>query len=133
MLADKAMRARNREIFAHKDTRYVRGHALYKDYVLLFTADGKPDNPPQVPALVKTPEGFKRTNALSGDDTFDIVWSALLSLSELNGVGFSPLFGVSLRQQPRHGGGMDLEEPRCLGGRFAATGYHLSDLGLLLR
>jgi hypothetical protein len=77
MLADKAMRARNREIFAHKDARYVRGRAIYKDYVLLFIADGKSDNPPQVLALVKTPDGFKRTNALSADDTFDIVWSAL--------------------------------------------------------
>jgi hypothetical protein len=26
---------------------------------------------------VQTPNGFKRTNALSTDDTFDIVWSAL--------------------------------------------------------
>ncbi|MEA2648731.1 MAG: hypothetical protein QOG61_1166, partial [Candidatus Binataceae bacterium] len=32
---------------------------------------------PQVLALVKTPDGFKPTNALSADDTFDIVWSAL--------------------------------------------------------
>jgi hypothetical protein len=77
MLADKVMRARNRGIFAHKDARYVRGQANYKDYVLRFFADGKPDNPPQVLALVKTPDGFRRTNALSADDTFDIVWSAL--------------------------------------------------------
>ncbi len=77
MLADKAMRARNRGIFAHKDARYVRGHANYKDYVLLLIVDGKLDNSPQVLALVKTPAGFRRTNALSADDTFDIVWSAL--------------------------------------------------------
>jgi hypothetical protein len=77
MLADKSMRARNRGIFAHKDARYVRGHANYKDYVLLFVVDGKLNNSPQVLAFVKTPDGFRRTNALSGDDTFDIVWSAL--------------------------------------------------------
>lgn len=77
MLDDKAMRARNREIFAYKDARYVRGSAIYRDYVLLFIADGKPDTRPQVLALVKTLDGFKRTNVLSADDTFDIVWSAL--------------------------------------------------------
>jgi hypothetical protein len=77
MLADKAMRARNRGIFAHKDARYVRGQANYKNYVLLFIVDGNLDNAPNVLAFVKTPDGFRRTNALSADDTFDIVWSAL--------------------------------------------------------
>ena len=55
----------------------MRGQATYKNYVLLFIAEGNPDNPPQVLALIKTPEGFRRSNALSNDDTFDIVWSAL--------------------------------------------------------
>jgi hypothetical protein len=77
MLADKAMRARNRGIFAHKDARYVRGQANYKNYVLLFIVDGNLDNAPNVLAFVKTPDGFRRTNALSADETFDIVWSAL--------------------------------------------------------
>jgi len=77
MLADKAMRERNRGIFAHKDARYVRGQADYKNYVLLFIVDGNLDNSPNVLAFVKTPDGFRRTNALAADDTFDIVWSAL--------------------------------------------------------
>jgi hypothetical protein len=77
MLADTAMRTRNRGIFAHKDARYVRGQANYKNYVLLFIVDGNLDNAPNVLAFVKTPDGFRRTNALSADDTFDIVWSAL--------------------------------------------------------
>jgi hypothetical protein len=77
MLADKAMRERNRGIFAHKDARYVRGQASYKNYVLLFIVDGNLDNSSNVLAFVKTPDGFRRTNALSADDTFDIVWSAL--------------------------------------------------------
>jgi len=77
MLADKAMRDRNRGIFAHKDARYVRGQANYKNYVLLFIVDGNLDNSPNVLAFVKTPDGFRRTNALAADDTFDIVWSAL--------------------------------------------------------
>ena len=77
MLADRAMRERNRGIFAHKDARYVRGQANYKNYVLLFIVDGNLDNAPNVLAFVKTPDGFRRTNALSADDTFDIVWSAL--------------------------------------------------------
>jgi hypothetical protein len=77
MLADKNMRTRNRGIFAHKTARYIRGHADYKNYVLVFISDGKPDNPPQVLAMVKTRDGFRRTNALSNDDTFDIVWAAL--------------------------------------------------------
>jgi len=77
MLADRAMRERNRGIFAHKDARYVSGQANYKNYVLLFIVDGNLDNAPNVLAFVKTPDGFRRTNALSADDTFDIVWSAL--------------------------------------------------------
>lgn len=77
MLADQAMRERNRGIFAHKDARYVRGQANYKNYVLLFIVDGNLDNSPNVLTFVKTPDGFRRTNALSADDTFDIVWSAL--------------------------------------------------------
>lgn len=77
MLADKSMRARNRGIFAHKDARYLRGQAIYKNYVLLFIIDGKLKNTPQVLAFVKTPDGFRRTDALSSDDTFDIVGSAL--------------------------------------------------------
>ena len=54
-----------------------RGQANYKNYVLLFIVDGNLDNSPNVLAFVKTPDGFRRTNALSADDTFDIVWSAL--------------------------------------------------------
>jgi hypothetical protein len=77
MLADKAMRERNRGIFALKDARYVRGQANYKNYVLLFIVDGNLDNSANVLAFVKTPDGFRRTNALAADDTFDIVWSAL--------------------------------------------------------
>jgi len=77
MLADRSMRERNRGIFAHKDARYVRGQATYKNYVLLFIVDGNLDNSPNVLAFVKTADGFRRTNALSADDTFDIVWSAL--------------------------------------------------------
>jgi len=77
MLADQAMRTRNRGIFAHKDARYVRGQASYKNYVLLFIVDGNLDNAANVLAFIKTPDGFRRTNALSADATFDIVWSAL--------------------------------------------------------
>jgi len=77
MLADNNMRARNRGIFAHKDARYVRGQANYKNYVLLFIVDGNLENSANVLAFVKTPDGFRRTNALAADDTFDIVWSAL--------------------------------------------------------
>ena len=77
MLADRAMRDRNRGIFAHKDARFVRGQANYKNYVLLFIVDGNLDNAANVLTFVKTPDGFRRTNALSSDDTFDIVWSAL--------------------------------------------------------
>jgi hypothetical protein len=77
MLGDRAMRERNRGIFAHKDARYVRGQANYKNCVLLFIVDGNLDNAANVLVFVKTPDGFRRTNALSADDTFDIVWSAL--------------------------------------------------------
>lgn len=76
-LRDKEMRSRNRALFQTRDARYISGEVEYKDYVLLFVCDGSPQNPPKVLTLEKTPDGYKRTNALARDDTFDIVWSAL--------------------------------------------------------
>jgi hypothetical protein len=76
-LSDKTMRSRNRALFQTMSARYLSGEVEYKDYVLLFVRDGSPQSPPKVLTLEKTPDGYKRTNALASDDTFDIVWSAL--------------------------------------------------------
>ena len=75
-LDDKGLREANRRIFQRIDARYVSGEANYRDYVLLFVREGHSPNP-AVMTLEKTPEGYKRTNALSKDETFDVVWSAL--------------------------------------------------------
>jgi len=77
LLGNKGIRARNLELFQKMNARYISGEANYKDYVLLFVRDGDPKAFPKVMALEKTPKGYRRTNALSRDDTFDIVWSAL--------------------------------------------------------
>lgn len=76
-LNDRDMRARNRALFQTAEARYVSGEVRYKDYVLLFVRDGSPQSLPKVLTLEQTSAGYRRTNALSRDDTFDIVWSAL--------------------------------------------------------
>lgn len=50
----------------------VRGFHL----VLLRGTDGDGDTTLLNFTLVKTPSGWKQTNALSGDDTYDVVWAA---------------------------------------------------------
>jgi hypothetical protein len=50
----------------------VRGFHL----VLLRGMDGDGDTTLLTFTLVKTPSGWKQTNALSGDDTYDVVWAA---------------------------------------------------------
>jgi hypothetical protein len=76
-LSDKDIRSRNRALFRAMNARYISGQVNYKDYVLLFVRDGNPRRSPKVLTLEKGPDGYKRTNALSKDDTFDIVWCAL--------------------------------------------------------
>ncbi len=78
MLDDKDIRQKNHQVFEKADARYISGEANYGKYVLLFIHDGSSGRP-LVMTLERTPAGYKRTNAPSRDDTFDIVWSALRS------------------------------------------------------
>jgi hypothetical protein len=62
-----------------------------------------------------------------------------VSLSQLFGVEFSPLFGVlegkaaaHSRHKPRHRGGVNLEQAGRVGGGLITLGDHLVHFGLLL-
>lgn len=79
MLDDKEIRQRNSSIFRNQNVRYIAGEAKYKNYTLLFVRDGSISAAPKVMTLEKAAEGYRRTNALSKDSTFDVVWSSLRS------------------------------------------------------
>jgi hypothetical protein len=79
MLNDSDIRKRNRGIFQKLGARYVTGEASYQKYLLLFVADGSPSADPKVMTVEKAAGGWLRTNALSRDETFDVVWAALRS------------------------------------------------------
>jgi hypothetical protein len=78
LLNDKSAREKNKALFEHRTERFITGEVNYKEYSIVFVRDSGQAHP--VPLVFKkTPSGYKRTNALSGDETFDIVFSALYS------------------------------------------------------
>ncbi|MBI3591541.1 MAG: DUF4878 domain-containing protein [Candidatus Melainabacteria bacterium] len=60
-------------------SEFIIGTAQYNDHVILFVEqnynDGRRVKEPMV--CRKTPDGWKQTNALAEDDTFDVVFAAL--------------------------------------------------------
>jgi len=76
LLNDKAAREKNSTLFKDRAERYVTGEANYKDYVFVFVRDTGQEHPSPL-TFALTANGYKRTNALSGDETFDVVFSAL--------------------------------------------------------
>jgi hypothetical protein len=76
LLNDKAAREKNTTLFKERAERYVTGAANYKDYVFVFVRDTGQEHPSPI-TFTLTGNGYKRTNALSGDETFDVVFSAL--------------------------------------------------------
>jgi len=76
LLNDKDSRQKNEALFQQRTGRFVTGEANYKEYSIVFVRDS--GQPHAVPLVFKrTTHGYKRTNALSGDETFDIIFSAL--------------------------------------------------------
>jgi hypothetical protein len=78
LLNDKAARQKNNTLFKDRAERYITGEANYKDYVFVFVRDTGQEHPSPL-TFALTGNGYKRTNALSGDETFDVVFSALRS------------------------------------------------------
>jgi hypothetical protein len=76
VLNDKVTREKNRTLFKDRAERYVTGEANYKDYVFVFVRDTGQEHPSPL-TFALTGNGYKRTNALSGDETFDVVFSPL--------------------------------------------------------
>lgn len=54
----------------------VYGYCYYKQYVFVFYRFSDKDGLAVASVFKKTEKVWKRTNKLSGDETFDIVWSA---------------------------------------------------------
>ena len=82
LLDDKDAHQQNRKLFEARTERDVTGQVKYKEYVIVFTRDSGQAHP--IPLTFKqTSDGWKRTNALSKDETFDIVFSALYNGGEV--------------------------------------------------
>ncbi|MFH1622790.1 MAG: hypothetical protein ABIA97_06725 [Candidatus Omnitrophota bacterium] len=73
--------SKNTDIFQSMDRSYITGRAEYKNYILLFIQnlfkDGRKS--PVIHTYIKTTGGWKATNALSADETFDVIFAALRS------------------------------------------------------
>lgn len=76
LVNDKSARERNKALFGRRTNRFITGEADYKEYSIVFVRDSGQAHPLPL-VFKKTPGGYKRTNALSQDETFDIVFSAL--------------------------------------------------------
>ena len=59
--------------------RYIKGQVEYKDYIIVFIEEDYPRGKKVTEALTckKTREGWKVTNALASDETYDVVFAAL--------------------------------------------------------
>ena len=82
ILDNKDAHEQNKTTFGARTERDITGQVKYKQYVIVFTRDTGQDHP--VPLTFKqTSSGWKRTNALSHDEPFDIVFSALYNGGEV--------------------------------------------------
>lgn len=63
------------------EAEYLTGYATYRDYTILFVEqyydEGKKVTEPL--ACTKTKDGWKITNSLNNDETFDVIFAALAS------------------------------------------------------
>jgi hypothetical protein len=79
MLADPATAGRNRDYYKSVRKVGITGSAQLRDLTIVFVRE-ESDAARVLPVtLAKTSSGWKQTNALSSDDTFDVVWMALRS------------------------------------------------------
>ena len=73
--------------FQNINTEHLIGHAIYKDYTLLFIEQGYNIGKNLIEAIAckQTQTGWKMTNALGNDKTFDIVFAAVSKGQILDG------------------------------------------------
>jgi hypothetical protein len=79
MLADSAIAKRNQDYYKTVRKVGITGSAQLRDLTILFVREESDAGTARVVpvTLVKTSSGWKQTNVLSNDDTFDVVWMAL--------------------------------------------------------
>ena len=79
LMADASVFKRNRDYYNTVRKAEITGSAVYGDYTIVFLREeSDPGRTVMVPVtLTKTASGWKQTNALSKDNTFDVVWTAL--------------------------------------------------------
>ena len=77
-LDDAEMRAASRAGFARYDSVFLWGAVRRGDYALVLVTYGQDAGRARglVTTMVEEAAGWKRTNALSADETLDLVWSA---------------------------------------------------------
>jgi len=81
-LAEPKMRESIFKMYQKMEVRKISGEIRYKGFTVLFIKDypGLPGSKKYGPlpmAFVETPEGWKRTNALAGDELYEIVFPVL--------------------------------------------------------
>lgn len=71
----------NTALFQSIEQSYITGRAKYNDYIMLFIKNTYSDAKEShiIHTYKKTAEGWKATNALSADETYDVVFAALRS------------------------------------------------------
>jgi hypothetical protein len=77
-LADPEVAQRTRDYYRNLGKVEMMGWVEVRGFHLVFLrgADEDGDTSFLTVTLSKTPSGWKQTNALSGDDTYDVVWAA---------------------------------------------------------
>jgi hypothetical protein len=81
MLGDSAIAKRNQDYYKTVRKVGITGSAQLRDLTILFVREESDAGKALVLpiTLAKTTSGWKQTNILSDDDTFDVVWMALRS------------------------------------------------------
>lgn len=79
LLDNHDARRRNKAVFDRYETQKIFGRCEYKNYVLLLTGHDDAQEAKAIETYVKVHESWKRTNALSADETFDVIFSAVFS------------------------------------------------------
>jgi hypothetical protein len=77
-LLDPDMRAASRAGFERYDTTFVWGVVMHADYALVLMTHGQDEDRSRglVATFAREAGAWRRTNALSADETLDLVWSA---------------------------------------------------------
>lgn len=81
-LNDNKIRAANKSYYSSLETMQIWGEAELQGYRLVFVRYNDDKANSAVLTFTETPGGWKRTNALKADETFDVVFASVL-----NGLG----------------------------------------------